>query len=163
TIQFVGTGARGQTADRLAVLAAWWTTDLRRGAGLWQPWGESPRDLGVMMATLIVAALGWALLERHPRWTRMRPLDGALLMLLTIPFVSMLSGFGSLVINPWGFDATGRYTLPIWGGLAIVLGAFLAAVSHWRRLAGLAIAGTLLALNLFGWLVADPVQAFQSA
>ena len=42
TFRFVLGGTQGQTADRGAVLGAWWTNDLPRGAGLWHPWGDSP-------------------------------------------------------------------------------------------------------------------------
>ena len=40
------------------------------------------------------------------------------------PLVAVFSGFGSLVVNPWGFDATGRYTQPLWGALVVLIGAF---------------------------------------
>ena len=42
-MRFVLGGTQGQTADRGAVLGAWWNNDLPRGAGLWHPWGASPR------------------------------------------------------------------------------------------------------------------------
>ena len=45
----------GQTADRGAVLEAWWNNDLPRGAGLWHPWGAAPW-LGWLMALALSAA-----------------------------------------------------------------------------------------------------------
>src|SRR5438270_380326 len=51
TLRFVFSGARGQTADRLAVLSAWWNNDLPRGAGLWHPWGPGSLPLAVTLAS----------------------------------------------------------------------------------------------------------------
>ena len=42
------------------------------------------------------------------RWTRV------LVLLVLIPTLFVLSGFGGPALNPYGFDATGRYTPPIW-------------------------------------------------
>jgi hypothetical protein len=81
---------------------------------------------------------------------------------VAIPLIFVLSGFGGLILNPWGFDATGRYGLPIWAGLAAVLGAFLAAVWRHRRLLALALAAVVLTANVQGWAAADAVRAFQS-
>ena len=160
TFQFVLAGTRGQTADRLAVLSAWWTADLPRGAGLWHPWGPSPVGLGVLVGAVLGAACLWALVAR-PR-PRLRPLDGTLLLLAMIPVVFVLSGFGGPALNPYGFDATGRYAPPLWSGLAVVLGAFGAAV--WKLHRGLAalLVGGVLAANLHGLAAVDPLQAFQS-
>src|SRR5262249_31427579 len=123
TFRFVFNGASGQTADRLAVLQAWWNNDLPRGAGLWHPWGPSSPILGAAMAIVLVAALAWAVLRRGP-------LTVVLLFLVTIPTVLVMSGFGGPALNEYGFDATGRYAPPIWFGLVAVLGAALAAL--WR-------------------------------
>jgi 4-amino-4-deoxy-L-arabinose transferase-like glycosyltransferase len=160
TFRFVAAGTGGQTADRLAVFSAWWNADLPRGAGLWHPWGASPFVFGVVLAALGLAAVVWAVLAR-PR-LGLRPLDGVLLLLLVIPVVLVLSGFGGPALNPYGFDATGRYAPPIWTGLAVVIGAFAAAVSKLQRgLAGLAVGG-ILAVNAAGVLSVDPTLAFQS-
>src|SRR5439155_23927869 len=161
TLRFVLNGSQGQTADRGAVLGAWWNNDLPRGAGLWHPWGPSPVLPGVVMACFVVAAIVWAVIGRSR--PRLRPLDSVLLFLVLIPLILVLSGFGGPALNPYGFDATGRYTPPIWSGLAVILGAALGVV--WRRMhRGLAViaAAVPLAVNLAGAIAMDPLEAFQS-
>ncbi|MBV9595718.1 MAG: glycosyltransferase family 39 protein [Chloroflexi bacterium] len=160
TLRFVLSGSQGQTADRGAVLEAWWNTDLPRGAGLWHPWGDSPPAAGLAMAALLVGALAWAVFGR--RRLRFRPLDSVLVFLVLIPLVFVLSGFGGPALNPYGFDATGRYTPPIWYGLAVVGGAALGSVWRWRRGLACGLAALPLALNLASVLAIDPLAAFQS-
>lgn len=160
TLRFVLNGTGGQTADRLAVLGAWWNNDLPRGAGLWHPWGPSPWLAGMVMAALVAGAVLVALLAR--RRAPIRPLDAVLVFLLLIPMIYVLSGFGGPSLNPYGFDATGRYTPPIWSGLAVVGGAALGWLWHWRRRLALGIACVPLAVNLLGVLSIDPLLAFQS-
>ena len=160
TFRFVLGGTQGQTADRLAVLGAWWNNDLPRGAGLWHPWGASPWLPGAIMATAVSLALAGAVFAR--RRLRPRPLDGLLVFLVLVPAVLVLSGFGGPALNPYGFDATGRYTPPIWSALAVVLGAGLAAVWRARRVLALALTVVPLAVNLAGLVAIDPLQAFQS-
>ncbi|MCA1648112.1 MAG: hypothetical protein LC797_22525 [Chloroflexi bacterium] len=159
-LRFVLGGTQGQTADRLAVLGAWWTNDLPRGAGLWHPWGPTAAALSIVMAIAVAVALAWATLG----WRRrsLRPLDTPLVLLLLIPTLFVLSGFGGPALNPYGFDATGRYTPPIWGGLAVVLGAALAAL--WRSRRSLAVVAAIvpMTVNLVGVGSIDPVAAFQS-
>ncbi len=190
TVRFVTAGTAGQTADRLAVLGVWWNADLPRAAGLWQPWGASPRALAAAVAAILALAVAWSALWRPrrvapppqqpqqgaPRVARSgtgeahvlsrdtwaRPLDVPLLLLLAIPALFVASGFGGPGLNPWGFDATGRYAPPLWNGLAVVLGAFLAAAWAWRRWVAGTVLAALLAAFLYGWVVADPVAAFQS-
>src|SRR6202040_2428889 len=88
TFRFVLGGTQGQTADRAAVLGAWWTNDLPRGAGLWHPWGDSPVGLGVLMAFIVAAALVWAVLGR--RQIAWRPLDAVLALLVLVPTLFVL-------------------------------------------------------------------------
>src|SRR5260370_741914 len=160
TVRFVLGGTQGQTADRAAVLGAWWSNDLPRGAGLWHPWGDSPAFLGLLMAVAIAAALLWALFGR--RRLGLRPLDAVLALLVLIPTLFVLSGFGGPALNPYGFDATGRYTPSIWSGLAVVLGAALAAIWRIRQRLALVLALAPLAVNLLGTASIDPLAAFQS-
>ena len=160
TLRFVLAGTGGQTADRGAVLTAWWNADLPRGAGLWHPWGPSPLLLGALMAVCVGASVVWATVGR--RQLRLRPLDAMLVLLLLIPTLFVLSGFGGPALNPYGFDATGRYTPLLWFALAIVLGAALARVWRVRRWLALGLAVVPLAVNLAGLVAVDPVEAFQS-
>jgi hypothetical protein len=84
------------------------------------------------------------------------------LLLVTIPVVFVLSGFGGPALNPYGFDATGRYAPPIWSALAIIVGAFAARLWTWRRAVGAGVVLVLLGAFAYQWLAADPVLAFQS-
>ncbi|MGI9146060.1 MAG: hypothetical protein ACR2IK_05850 [Chloroflexota bacterium] len=160
TFRFILGGTQGQTAERVAVLAAWWNNDLPRGAGLWHPWGDSPSSVGALMGLCVCVALVWAVLGRHR--PAFRPLDTILLLLIMIPAVFVLSGFGGPALNEWGFDATGRYTPPIWYALAIVLGAAEAAVWRVRRRTAVLLSLIPLSINLSGVSAIAPATAFQS-
>jgi hypothetical protein len=161
TIRFVLDGTlKSQTADRPTVLDAWWNNDLPRGAGLWHPWGPSPSTLGVVMAVCVCGALAWAVVGR--RRLALRPLDAILVLLALIPTLFVLSGFGGPALNPYGFDATGRYAPPIWYGLAIVLAAALAAMWRAGRRIALVLGLVPLGVNLAAVTSIAPVEAFQS-
>ncbi len=160
TLRFVLGGTQGQTADPSAVLRAWWTNDLPRGAGLWHPWGDSPTALGALMAVVVGAAVAWTIFGR--RRLSSRPLDAVLFLLVLVPTLFVLSGFGGPALNPYGFDATGRYTPPIWSGLAVVLGAALAAIWRIRQRLALVLALVPVAVNLLSTASIDPLAAFQS-
>jgi hypothetical protein len=160
TLRFVLSGSQGQTVDRGAVFDAWWNGDLPRGAGLWHPWGASPPELGVAMAAVLVAVLAWAVVGRA--YPRFRPLDSVLMFLALIPLIFVLSGFGGPALNPYGFDATGRYAPPIWFGLAVVIGAALAALWQLRRTLAVLVALAMVGVNVVGLASIDPLAAFQS-
>lgn len=160
TFQFVLHGSQGQTADRLEVLNAWWNNDLPRGAGPWHPWGPSPWQLGLVMAVFLVLALLWAVFGRST--FHLRPLDAILVFLLLVPVLYVLSGFGGPSLNPYGFDATGRYTPPIWYGLAVVAGAAVGALFRSRAGVGVGAVALVSLVNLAGVLLISPLQAFQS-
>jgi hypothetical protein len=160
TLRFILSGSQGQTADRGAVLQAWWNNDLPRGAGLWHPWGSSPRFAGLALAAWLGAACVWAVVGRAR--PGLRPLDGILAFLLLVPLIFVLSGFGGPALNEYGFDATGRYTPPIWAGLAVVGGAALGAVWRRRRWLAIALAAVPLAINFASIALVDPLSAFQS-
>jgi hypothetical protein len=142
------------------VLSAWWNNDLPRGAGLWDPWGASPELIGWLMAVCVSAALAWAVFGR--RRLEPRPLDAVLVLLVLIPLIYVLSGFGGPALNPYGFDATGRYTPPIWYALAVTGSAALAALWRHHRVLSIGLALVAVSMNAFGILSLDPVQAFQS-
>jgi Dolichyl-phosphate-mannose-protein mannosyltransferase len=154
TLQFVLKGTGGQTADRWQVFLAWLNNDLPRGAGLWHPWGASPLALGWLMAAVLVPAIVWSVMSRR--------LVVILALLAAIPALLVLSGFGGPALNPYGFDATGRYAPPIWSGLVVVLGACLAALWRVRRWLAVAVACVPLAVNAAAYASVDPPQAFQS-
>jgi len=79
-----------------------------------------------------------------------------------MPTLFVLSGFGGPALNPWGFDATGRYSPPIWYALAVVFGAAVSAVWRIRRQVAALLGVIPLALNLAGIASIAPVEAFQS-
>lgn len=160
TFRFVQSGSSGQTADRWTVLQAWWNNDLPRGAGLWHPWGPSPPAFGVLVTALLVVAVLAAVFVRDG-W-RLRPLDTVLVFLVLIPLVFVVSGFGGPALNPYGFDATGRYTPPIWSGLAVIGGWGLAQVWRVRRVFSVLLASVAVAIDAIGILAIDPLAAFQS-
>jgi hypothetical protein len=160
TLRFVLAGSGGQTADRGQVLTAWLNADLPRGTGLWAPWSSTPWLLSVGLAAILGLAVVWAIVARPA--PHLRPLDGILLLLATIPIVFALSGFGGPALNPYGFDATGRYAPPIWSALAIVLGAFLAWLWHWRRAVAVPVAAFVVGTLAWQWYALDAVAAFQS-
>jgi Dolichyl-phosphate-mannose-protein mannosyltransferase len=160
TLRYVLAGSRGQTVDRGQVLSAWLTADLPRGTGLWAPWSRTPELLSAGLAVILGLAVVWAVVARPA--PRLRPLDGVLLLLATIPVVFALSGFGGPALNPYGFDATGRYTPPIWSALAIVLGGFMAWLWRWRRTVAAPLAAFVVGALAWQWQAVDAVQAFQS-
>lgn len=160
TLRFMLAGTSGQAADRGAVLGAWWGSDLPRGIGLWNPWASTPAALQVLLGVVYVAAIGAALVRR--RRFASQPLDAILLLLLAIPTLFVLSGFGGPALNPWGFDATGRYAPPIFTGLAVLVAALCARLWQYRRAAGAALAAAVLAVNLLGIGGTNPLYAFQS-
>jgi hypothetical protein len=82
--------------------------------------------------------------------------------MLLMPTLFVLSGFGGPALNPYGFDATGRYAPPLWTTLAVVLGAALGAVWRWRPLLAVLLAAVPLALNLVAVRSIEPLAAFQS-
>jgi hypothetical protein len=150
----------GEPVNRLEVLWAWITGDLPRGAGLVHPWGEPVFVLGLALGLVLAGAWLWAIVARRS-W-RLRPLDAVLLLLLAIPIAFTASGFGQPALNPYGIDATGRYAPPIWGALAVVLGAALAALWSYRRAAAIGVAALVIAINLSSVGSANRVLAFQT-
>ena len=83
-----------------------------------------------------------------------------------VPVVFAASGFGGASLNPYGFDATGRYTLPLATVLPLLLAGLLRGIWRLRRRWGRAIA-TILALvvlgnTLIGYAAANDQQIFQS-
>jgi hypothetical protein len=113
------------------------------------------------MAALIVVAVVAAMVHGRDG-PRPRPLDAVLALLVIIPLVFVLSGFGGPALNPYGFDATGRYTPPMWFALAIVLAWALAQVWRIWPTMGVLLAAVPLAFNAAGIASVDPLEAFQS-
>jgi hypothetical protein len=147
-------GTGGQTADHWQVFLAWLNNDFPRGAGLWHPWGPSLALLGWAMGVTAIGAVAWAVVSR-----RSTPL---LVFLVAIPTVLVVSGFGGPALNPYGFDATGRYAPPIWSGLVVVLGAFCATLWRVRRWLAVLAVSVPLGVNAVAYASISPEQAFQS-
>src|SRR5215208_1694443 len=112
------------------------------------------------MAALIALSIVWAAIGR--RAPRLRPLDSVVVLLVLMPMLLVLSGFGGPALNPWGFDATGRYSPPVWFALAVVLGAALGALWRVRRRLAVALCAVPLLVNAVAVASVDPIEAFQS-
>jgi len=83
-------------------------------------------------------------------------------LLVLMPGLFVLSGFGGPALNPWGFDATGRYAPPIWYAVAVVLGAALGAAWQIRRWLAVGLCLLPLGIDMAAVTSIDPAQAFQS-
>ncbi len=132
--------------------------------GAWQPHTASSGVAGA----LLLAIYGSAVLVVFLSAIRLHDMRLLLLSLvvLCVPLVFTLSGFGGASLNPYGFDATGRYTLP----LATVLPLMLAGLVRmlWQRcgrggkFVAVGLATIVLGSNLAGYAAADDNQIFQS-
>jgi hypothetical protein len=163
---FAGTGAG--SADDLAVLHVLFRTLLPRVVGLTSPWGSLPGGLTVALGCAVAGALALAAADAPRQW-RARgasavsavPESRPLLVFLAVTLaVYVLSGFGRPSLSP--FDASGRYLLPLWTALPVLLAALCVRLATvWRPLGAAALA-LLLVGNMVGHLTSDPVQVFQS-
>lgn len=140
-----------------------WSRSLPRVLGLWQPWGETPPALawalGAALAGGLAALVAWG--RRTHGW-RPAPSDTPVAFGLVGGGIFLLSGFGETALNPWGFDAAGRYVVPLWAAVPLGMGAL--AELLWPRARGLAIGlvGLVLGAHLYGWVAAEPLKVFQS-
>jgi hypothetical protein len=178
TFRWLFVGAGGPGTDHGAIAHVLVTTLLPRVVGITSPWGAVPRLLAVPLGVLTSAALLLAIADTvRPALGRRgphRPSDGGrrpgrpspatawpLLLFLAITIaVYLVSGFGGPSLSP--FDASGRYVLPVWTALPVLLAALcvrLAAV--WRPAAYLALA-LVLAADAGGHVTSDPRLVFQS-
>lgn len=163
---FAGTGATGSHTG--AVAHVLFSTLLPRVVGLTSPWGPVPKGIAIAMGAIMGAALlsglHDALRPRKRQGTSLggRPAESRplLVFLAAILLVYLTSGFGRPSLSP--FDASGRYLLPLWSVLPILLAAFCVRLSALWRPAGAVVLGVLLAGNLAGHLSSDPQKVFQS-
>lgn len=106
----------------------------------------------------------WAV--RGPWKPEQRPARVLLaLFAVGVPVIYVLSGWGDRAINPFGFDATGRYVLILHSVLPIGAAAGAIALVRWRgwmRPAAVAVITSAIGLNLLGAMRADPVRVFAS-
>lgn len=112
------------------------------------------------LIALIIAA--W----RGPWTTHKRPIRALLaLFAALLPVIYVASGYGNHALNPFGFDATGRYVLMIHNVLPVGVAALVVILARRRailRLPAAAILTSVIGLNLLGTIRADPVQVFVS-
>ena len=120
-------------------------------------WLQSIYEGGLIVVVLSVWRGPWALHKRPSR---------ALLALFAagLPVIYVASGYGYRALNPFGFDATGRYVLMIHSALPIGAAALAMWLSRprWKLLVGPGIVTSVIALNLLGAARANPVQVFVS-
>lgn len=111
---------------------------------------------GLIALIVLVWRGGWPEAQRGAR---------ALLALfvVTVPVLYVLSGYGNHALNPFGFDATGRYLLMIHSALPIGAAALAVTLSRSRlRLPAAALIACTIALNLLGAARIAPAQVFVS-
>lgn len=163
---FVGVGT--SSTNHLAVAHVLFTTLLPRLGGLTSPWGGVPAGVAIVLALLILAALLMALVDTWRLW---RPAAragepskadaGAPLLLVVVSLIVYLgSGFGGPSLSP--FDGSGRYLLPLWTALPILLAALCVRLGAVWRPAGVLAVAALLAANLYGHVASNPLLVFQS-
>jgi hypothetical protein len=100
-------------------------------------------------------------------WNPARRPTRAILALFPIllPGLYLISGYGNQALNPFGFDATGRYILMIHSVLSIGAAALCIRLSRWRRrlrFLAAAILTSVIGLNLLGAARVDPIPAYTS-
>ena len=88
------------------------------------------------------------------------------ILVIAVPVLYVISGYGQGALNAWGLDATGRYVLMLHSVLPI--GVAVLIVHLWRagfagfRLAGAVLLVSVIGTNLLGVWRTDPVMAFDS-
>ena len=163
---FAGAGSEAAQTRAVAHVLLW--TLLPRLAGLTSPWGALPKGLAVTMGAIMGAALFSALYDAvRPsappfEGPGQRPADSRPLLVFLVALLGLylVSGFGRPSLSP--FDASGRYLLPLWSVLPVMLAAFCVRLSALWRPAGVGVLALLLAGNLAGHLSSAPQQVFQS-
>lgn len=162
----------GPLISRTPRVAAHFLADVvPRLTGAWEPWAApASRPLGA--AVLALYALGGLYLlvrllagRRDVLGYRARPRHGqglALAFAAVVAALFCLSGFGANALNPFGFDASTRYALPLASVLPVVVGALIWRVWHaWPPLGAAALA-LLLLTSAAGYTLAQPSALFQS-
>ncbi len=81
-----------------------------------------------------------------------------------LPVIYVASGYGYRALNPFGFDATGRYVLMIYSVLPVGAAALAVGLGRrrWKLLVAPGIVTGVIALNLLGAASIDPAQVFVS-
>ena len=92
--------------------------------------------------------------QRHPS-----PAEIVLLFVVSVPFLYVASGFGRPALNPYGVDATGRYVVPLFSAVPLIVAVLYSRLSRWLARA---VVMLMIAINLVGIINADATQAFQS-
>jgi hypothetical protein len=152
----------GNRQDTGAIVSYLLNSGLPRIFGWWQPWGAPLHSAASVPAALTVAGLLIYLVRgRRVHGFRLAPTDAPLLLAMSVPIMFVLSGFGGPSQNPWGFDATGRYLLPLWVVVPLAVAA-LAHLASLGRVSATLVACLVIAAHGFGYSAANPVQAFQS-
>jgi hypothetical protein len=135
---------------------------LPRAMGWWQPWGVLPQPAAwLLIGTTGVGLLVLFVRGRQTHGLRIAPTDAPILLAISVPAMFVMSGFGGPSQNPWGFDATGRYLMPLWGVVPLAVAAFAQFVlkSHWIPVSAVTL---VVGAQALGYATADPLQIFQS-
>ncbi len=153
-----------------AVFGQFATVSLPPLIGAWQPWSENVPLLGGVTASVSLIAGGYVLALRRKGiagWFRLAapesaPADTLIFLALIVPILFSFTRFGRTTLNPWGLDTAGRYLLPLFSVIPVVIAAFLARLQRlWPRTAWM-LGVALLAGNLLAHVQADKTAVFQS-
>jgi len=169
TLAYLFGGAPGHAAQTLrqapAVLGYFVRACLPELTGVWQPYTPSWAPWGAaLLALYAVGALCLAARAVRPR--RVLPLL-VLTQAALVPLVFAASGFGGASLNPYGFDATGRYTLPLAALLPLAMAALtqrvlVVSAPAWRGLLATALVGLVVGGSALQYARADKSLIFQS-
>jgi hypothetical protein len=152
----------GSRQDTGAIISWVLNAGLPQIFGWWQPWGAPLHPAAWAPAGLtLVGLLLYFVRGRRTHRFRLAPTDAPVLLALCVPVLFVVSGFGGPSQNPWGFDATGRYLLPLWAVVPLAVAA-VAQLASSARVSATLIAGLVVAAHGLGYASTDPVQAFQS-
>jgi hypothetical protein len=152
----------GNRENTDAIISYVINSGLPRIFGWWQPWGEPLLPAALLPAALTATGLLLFLVRgRKTHRFRLAPTDAPVLLALGVPIMFVVSGFGGPSQNPWGFDATGRYLLPLWSVVPLAVAA-VAHLASCARVSATLVAVLVIAAHGLGYRAADPVQPFQS-
>ncbi len=172
-------GGHPLAQDLVAEAGALLHDSLPRVLGLWQPWGATPAPVSWALGGVVGAGLLALLLRgRASHGRRLAPSDVPLVFALMLVLIYLGSGFAGPSLNPWGFDATGRYVLPLWGVVPLAVAALAEPLLGGPGRGPLrgpvvrgaplraSLAASLVALvmlaHLAGYATSNPRQVFQS-
>lgn len=164
TMHFLFDGARvGGESQYRPVARVLGTTLLPRVVGATSPWSNIPTALGAGLLVLAVAAVLLAVVTcaRLPAASTIGGQPEPLLLFLAVTLaIYLFSGFGRPSLSP--FDASGRYLLPIWTALPVLLAALCVRIAKRSTAIGAGLIAVVVLATMYGHVTGDPRLLFQS-